>query len=127
MKKVLLVDDDELLTEFLREYFGESGIGLDSTSSPQKAVSLSMENEYAIVLVDVRLSKHDGTALASDLVRIRGDKNLYLFTAKDKKWMTDNNNIGLPILHKPFTVEELDDIIRSAGIDVEAESVKLTL
>jgi len=59
--KILLVDDDEVITETLRLVLEEEGYLVETASTGQEAISKSHEEFYNLAIVDWRLPDIEGT------------------------------------------------------------------
>ena len=59
--KILLVDDDEVITETLRLVLEEEGYLVETASTGQEAITKSFKNYYNLAIVDWRLPDILGT------------------------------------------------------------------
>ena len=65
---VLIVDDDEQLTEFLRRLLEREGYRCTVASSATSARARLAEHDFAIVLVDIKMPGENGLDLVADLL-----------------------------------------------------------
>jgi sigma-B regulation protein RsbU (phosphoserine phosphatase) len=82
--KVLLVDDDEIVLNYLRLLIGSAGYDVVAATSAEAAL-VSMQHDFAqIVIVDISLPDMDGLALCRAIRRqsYSGCVYLMLHTAK---------------------------------------------
>jgi DNA-binding response OmpR family regulator len=66
-KKILLIDDDETITQTLSLALEDEGFVVDSAKTGKEAISKSHENFYNIAVVDWRLPDVEGTKLLGEL------------------------------------------------------------
>ena len=66
-KKILLIDDDETITQTLTLALEDEGFIVDSAKTGKEAITKSFENFYNIAVVDWRLPDIEGTQLLGEL------------------------------------------------------------
>jgi len=64
---VLIVDDDEALSENLAEIIQELGVGTVITRDRQSAIAEATTHDFDVALIDVRLPDGDGLSLLAPL------------------------------------------------------------
>ena len=62
-KKILVVDDDQIILESLREFLSLEGYQADGAESMKEAVSKLQNEIYNLVITDVHLPDGDGFEL----------------------------------------------------------------
>ena len=60
MSRVLLVDDDALLTELLTEYLTAEGLNVHSVSDGEAGVQEILTGQYDVVVLDSMMPKMNG-------------------------------------------------------------------
>ena len=70
--KVLLVDDNEELREFLAQCLAESSIEFEVAADGQRALSLAESGKFDAYLIDSLLGENDGLSL---IAQLRASKN----------------------------------------------------
>jgi DNA-binding NtrC family response regulator len=66
-KRILLVDDDNIILETLQLILEEEGYVVDTAQSGKEAISISSCNFYNLAIVDWRLPDTEGTTLLGNL------------------------------------------------------------
>jgi DNA-binding NtrC family response regulator len=66
-KRILLIDDDETITETLSLALEDEGFIVDTAKNGQEAISKSFDNFYNVAIVDWRLPDIEGTNLLGEL------------------------------------------------------------
>lgn len=75
LQKILLVEDEASLKELYRELLFSEGFGVDVAEDGEMAFNKMKENEYDLVLLDIRLPKMDGLQILNNLTQ--EEKNMH--------------------------------------------------
>ena len=111
--QILVVEDEEPMADFLAEWLGQLGYQATLTYTGLDALAQLRLGQPALVLVDLMLPGIGGW----DLVRrIRADARWHDLPIVVCTARQDSAPLGLVqgILHKPFRLEELAQMIHSA-------------
>ena len=79
MTQILLVEDDETLSELISEYLSEQGYDVTVCADAKAALDTAYERKFDILILDVKLPKGDGFSLLRELRRL-GDDTPAIFT-----------------------------------------------
>ena len=79
MTQILLVEDDETLSELISEYLSEQGYDVTVRADAEAALDTAYERNFDILILDVKLPKGDGFSLLRELRRL-GDDTPAIFT-----------------------------------------------
>ena len=114
MKKILIVDDDEELLEYLKEAVELEDIGVLCTNSPYRALDLINGSSFDLVLVDYMMPDMDGLDLCSKIKERAPGIKIILMTAfatvdNAVKAMKKGADDYIP---KPFKINELINILK---------------
>lgn len=108
--KILIVDDEEAISEGLRSYLELEGYTVDAALSAEKAIELDLPS-YDIMLLDIMMEGISGTELASKLKASpdTADIPIIFLTAKDS---VDDMVAGLSLgaddyIAKPFAIKNV--------------------
>ncbi len=124
--KVLVVDDDSSLREFLEIFLAKEGYKVASAASGEEAVKEVKKGGYSLVITDVRMPGMDGVELLKGIKAIDPGLPVVLITAfasldaavvamKEGAW---------DYLTKPFRIEELRDVVENAISSRQDQNVK---
>lgn len=83
MKKILLVEDDELVRDLYQEILEQEGFQVTTAHDGQKAFDLMSEGGFDLVLLDVMLPKLDGIQILERLNKqklLKKNKKIVLLT-----------------------------------------------
>jgi DNA-binding NtrC family response regulator len=113
-KKVLVVDDDEvirnLLINFLR-FSGYEGIG---APNGQKALETILSDAPELIISDIHMPLMNGFQLLSAVKRINPNLPVVFITgfAHFRRFFADKTARADGFLEKPFSLEALDTIVK---------------
>ena len=60
MAKILVLDDDQGMREFMEIMLTKEGYDVTSADSPAKAINLCRKTAYDLVITDLKMPKMDG-------------------------------------------------------------------
>jgi two-component system, OmpR family, response regulator len=108
MRRILLIDDDELLATPLASYFARFEVELDSATKPSAGLAKLRAQTYDAAILDVMLPEMDGFELCRT-IRRSSDIPIIMLTARGEVM---DRVIGLELgaddyLPKPFEPREL--------------------
>jgi len=121
---LLIIDDDERLTELLRGYLVQAGFEVFSAGTPDQGLKLFDEKKPSLVILDVMLPDRDGFQVCKEL-RAKASTPILMLTARGEigdrvKGLDTGADDYLP---KPFEPRELvariQSILRRAGVSGE--------
>ena len=81
MSRVLLVDDDALLTELLTEYLSAEGLDVHSVPDGEAGVQEILSGQYDVVVLDSMMPKMNGLDVLKN-VRSQSTVPVIMLTAK---------------------------------------------
>lgn len=127
--RVLLVEDDAQITEYIRKGLAQVGYAVDAVASADAALRSRETIGYDAAIVDVMLPGMQGTELISEL-RARGDGIPVLILSA--KQSVDDRVEGLrsgadDYMVKPFAFSELVERLRALQRRADHTSVDRTL
>lgn len=114
IKKVLVVDDEELICDLCKSLFEDEGIEVKTAFSGKDAIEIVKGEEFDFILSDIRMPKGDGVQFKKELNEL-GNQTPFLFMTGFSDLTHDQaKELGaLGILKKPFDFEELEEVIKS--------------
>ena len=122
--KVLIVDDEEMIRNVLREYVEFEGNDAFEAADGMEAVRLCRDNDYDVILMDVMMPKLDGFSAVKEIKKVK-DIPVIMLSARGEEY---DKLFGFEIgvddyVTKPFSPKEVMARInavtkrRSAGKD----------
>ena len=112
--KILIIEDDEKIVNFLKKGLEEECYVVDSAKNGDEGLYLASVNEYDLILLDIQLPVKDGIEVCKSLRDSNNQTPIIMLTAKDS---IEDKIKGLDIvandyLAKPFSFAELLASIR---------------
>jgi len=113
-KTILVVDDDNLVNEFITETLQRSGYEVNSASSGPEALTMIKEYEFDLILTDVRMPDMDGITLLKNIKKLTPETVVIVITA----FGTVQNAVdamkkgAYDYVLKPFSPDEIDIVVR---------------
>ncbi|BFK82423.1 response regulator transcription factor [Clostridium baratii] len=108
MYNVLIVEDEENMVSFIKMELEYEGYNVDVANDGRRAVSLALEKDYDLILLDLMLPGINGIEVCR---RIRKEKEtpIIMLTARDSVMdkVTGLKSGADDYLAKPFAIEEL--------------------
>jgi len=80
-KRLLLVDDDRAMRELLASLFSEVGHLVTEATSAEEAIANLEDEEFDVVLSDIRMPGRSGIEMVADVKRLRPGTPVVLMTA----------------------------------------------
>ena len=114
--RILVVDDEISMREFLGILMEREGYRVDLADSAESAVSLLQSASYDLVISDVKMPGMDGIALLAHVKNIAPDTAVIMVTAfSTAEHAVEAMKLGAyDYIAKPFNVEEIRIIVRNA-------------
>jgi CheY-like chemotaxis protein len=114
-KRILIVDDDEMVRIALMELLKPEGYEIESVGSAKEALTKIDENRYDLLMFDIIMPEMDGIALCRK-VREREDCNEIPIVFLTAKSSDKDRALGIEVgaslfLSKPISPEKLIEVI----------------
>jgi len=115
-KRILIVEDEAIVRESLRDWFVESGYDVDIAEDGNEALAKMKGEEFDIIVLDLRLPRIDGLQVFEEAKKLKPQIKGVIVTAyPSKDTQEEAERLGLlGYLPKPFKVEDLERIIGGA-------------
>jgi CheY-like chemotaxis protein len=106
---VLIVDDDEFLTETFRMLLQDAGFDVETASTGNQALLKASQSDFDLAILDLKLTDTTGTELAKRLKSRNKNLNVVLLTGHTELLENmDPEDLGTDeVLFKPISPEEL--------------------
>ena len=114
MKKVLIIEDDEKITEIERDYLEANDFEVELASSGNEGLEKSLANNYDLILLDIMLPGIDGFQICRSIRKVK-ETPILLVSAKREE-VDKIRGLGLgadDYIVKPFSPSELVARVKS--------------
>lgn len=115
--RILLVDDDPLISDLVVDMLAMEGYEVDTASNGVEALGKLQNQRYDLIVTDLHMPKLDGSGFYQELIerRLHPSRRIIFLTgttggSQEHRFVQD---AGLPLLFKPFNLAELIELVRS--------------
>jgi DNA-binding response OmpR family regulator len=107
--KILLIEDDRKIAEFVAKALGEHGFVVDVSRDGSEGLALALEGPYEAILLDIMIPGPDGLSILRRLREAGNNVPVLLLTARSSPHeRVEGLNLGADdYLSKPFYLDEL--------------------
>jgi DNA-binding NtrC family response regulator len=112
--KILVIDDEPVVLDSCRKVLEEEGFYVHLVPSADEALAVLQEKAFDLLLVDVKMPKHDGIYLMQMVKKQWPDIPIIVMSGyPTQDTITDGANMGAAaFIPKPFTPDELIETLR---------------
>ena len=120
-RKVLIVEDETVVREALRDWLIEDGYNVDVAKDGEEALEKIKEEEFGVIVLDLKLPGIDGLQVFEEAKELKPETKGVIVTAyPSKETLEKAKRLGLlDYLAKPFKAEDLEKIISGALGELE--------
>jgi Response regulator containing CheY-like receiver, AAA-type ATPase, and DNA-binding domains len=115
-RRILIVDDDPLITELVIDMLGIEGYDVDTATNGIEALQKLERQRYDLIITDLHMPKLDGSGFYRELAqrKLHSLKRIIFLTgttggSEEHRFVQES---GVPVLLKPFNVSELIELVR---------------
>ena len=106
--KVLIVDDEKLIRNIIKEYCHSEGYLTDEAEDGLEAIEKVKENNYDIIILDLMMPKLDGYSCYDQIKSIKNIPTIILSARSEEADKLLGFNLGVDdYMTKPFSPKEL--------------------
>ena len=116
MSRILIVDDEDDLREMLAETVRSLGHEVESGADGEEGLRLYKQQEFDLVITDLKMPKMDGLTLLREVKLLRPDAVVLMITA----YPTIDSAVqaiklgAYDYVTKPFKIEQIEVVVRRA-------------
>lgn len=114
MKKILIVEDEELLSKIMRDALEKSGYQIINSYNGRTTVDLLKKQKVELILLDIKLPDVDGVVLINEIKPIAPETPIIVCSAYDsfrleyEKWKDKVSDY----ITKPIILKELKEKVK---------------
>ena len=122
--KILIIDDTQVIREFLKEVLTDKGFEVDTAENGLQGVEKAKQNDYAIIFCDVHMPAKNGLQTVREILDIKPDLPIVMTDSLPGQLAREAQTAGaISCLSKPFSLDELREILDN--IIITKSEVKL--
>ena len=117
LKKILIVDDDQEICDFLLDFFNDNGYQTYAISKKDQVLEFVAARKPDVILLDIRLSggesNHDGIVLLEEIKKRYPSVKVIMMTGVDDPVIIDKAiKLGASdYITKPLSLDYLEDTV----------------
>lgn len=105
---ILVVDDEERIRRLLRMYLEKEGYAIDEAENGEQALSLALEKDFDLILLDVMLPGMDGIEVCSKIRQTKATPIIMLTAKGEESNRVQGFEVGADdYVVKPFSPREI--------------------
>ena len=106
--KILIVDDEELIRNVIKEYSIREGFIVDEATDGKEAILKCENNDYDIIIMDIMMPNIDGFEAVKEIKEIKNIPVIMLSARSEEIDKLNGFEIGIDdYITKPFSPKEL--------------------
>jgi len=110
---ILVVDDDAQVRATIARALSELGYAVNEAADGPRALELVRGGQADLVVLDYVMPGMDGAEVAREIAAIDPDLPVIFSTGHAAlRALRSAAGEDVPVLHKPFTLDELDELLR---------------
>jgi CheY-like chemotaxis protein len=112
-ERILIVDDEEIMRNFLLDVFEEEGYSLDSATDGEEALEKISKNRYQLIITDIRMPRMDGTQVLKKAKELNPEVNVIIITGyASPQAKKECQRLGAAYyIAKPFQVNQIRALV----------------
>ena len=120
--RVLVVDDDRAICDFMETFLAKDGYDVEAVSDPGRAPDLVKSGGYHLVVLDLMMPKVDGIEVLRKIRKVDSDVAVVIFTGYPslETAVQSMKLDAVDYLKKPFNPDEfravLDRVMKKKGL-----------
>lgn len=107
--KILVVDDEALIRDVIKEYLKLEGYEVDEAVDGDDAIEKCRDNDYDLVIMDIMMPNKDGYHAVKDIKNMKSDLPFIMLSARNEEYdKLFGFDLGVDdYVTKPFSPKEL--------------------
>lgn len=115
MKKILVIDDEKLISHMIRVVFKDEGYNVTGFSNSQGGEDEAIKNSYDLILLDINMPGKNGAEVTKNILKAKPDSKIIIITAFSGEILSqDAIAYGAEsVIAKPLTLEKILNFINT--------------
>lgn len=114
MARILVADDEDSVRSFVARALELDGHEVQVAPDGGAAMEIALQQEFDLLLTDIRMPVMDGIALALNITAKRPNLKVLLMTgyATEKQRAHNLDRLIAGIISKPFTIDQISALVK---------------
>lgn len=114
MKKILVIDDEVMIVDAIKIIMEDMGYQVKGISDSAEGEKEALENEYDLILVDLRMPGRNGAEVTEGIIKVKPDAKILIITAYPTDPLAKRalDAGARSLIRKPFEVAKIIDFIK---------------
>jgi two-component system, NtrC family, response regulator HydG len=111
-KTILIVDDEVLITSLLCKYLSKRGYHVKAVTSPERALLMTYDEQFDLIISDVRMVPISGVQIAAQLKHSGFTGKIIMMSSCFGRFEKELRDLNVDaLLEKPFELSDLLEVI----------------
>jgi len=109
MSKLLIVDDEEKIREFIKKYAIFEGYSIKEASNGMEAINICQNEKFDLIILDIMMPELDGFSTCKEIKKLYDDIPIIMLSARGEEYDKIHGfELGIDdYVVKPFSPKEL--------------------
>ena len=123
MKPVLIVDDEPIVRESIRDWLKDAGYEVYTAESGEEALCLVEKQDFSVIVIDVRLPGKTGIKVLTEVKQLKPQiKSIVITAYPSAELAAEARKQGaVDYLIKPVNPDDLEKLIQSTLLKYEKQ------
>jgi DNA-binding NtrC family response regulator len=117
-KKILIIDDETDVLEFLQIFLESNGYEVTLSNKCQEALALVKSQDFFLVLTDIAMPGMDGYEILEEIMKLKPGTSIAVMTGfgynPKHTLVRIKEDHNCPCLFKPFNQKKVIDVVKRA-------------
>ena len=106
--KILVVDDEQLIREVIKEYLENDGYEVIEASNGEEAIDKALKDDISLIIMDIMMPKLDGFSACKEIFKTKNIPTIMLSARGEEYDKLLGFDLGIDdYITKPFSPKEL--------------------
>jgi DNA-binding NtrC family response regulator len=122
-KPILVVDDEPIVRESIRDWLKDAGYEVLTAETGEEALEMVNKQDFSVIVLDIRLPGQTGITVLKQVKSLKPEIKSIIITAyPSEELLNEARRLGaIDYLVKPVAPDDLEKLIRETLVKYEKE------